>query len=105
MRKGGIFLMLSLEAFNYIKYVFIFFVFIMVVLFIMISFVKKSKLINWFTVASISFICIVVSVLNLILLGYAADELNLRVIEYTSMFIAILVLSVINLFISYRTKK
>ncbi|MFC0270490.1 hypothetical protein ACFFIX_03330 [Metabacillus herbersteinensis] len=97
--------MLSYEAFNYITYVFNFFTIILVTLFIVIVFLKKYvKLITWFTVVSISFICIVVSALNLIFLGYAADEMNLQSTECFYMFIAIIGLSAINSIISYRNR-
>ncbi|ALC83147.1 MULTISPECIES: hypothetical protein [Bacillus] len=95
--------MLSHEAFNYVRYEFVFFIIILIALFINIVFLKKKlDLINWFTVISISFICIVVSVLNLIMLGYASDELNLRMAECTYMFIAVVILAVINSAISYK---
>lgn len=97
--------MLSHEAFNYISYVFIFFIIILVALFITVTFLKKNlKLINWFTVVSISLISIVVSTLNLVMLGYAADEINLQVINYSYMFIAIIILSALSSIIAYRNK-
>lgn len=97
--------MLSLEAFNYIRDVFIFFIIILAILFIAVTFFKKRLLfINSFTVISISLICIVVSILNLIMLGYAADELNLSFRKYSTMFIVIVILSVLNSIIIFKNK-
>ena len=59
---------------------------------------------NWVTVVIISFICVVVSMLDLIVLGYAADEINLVMSENSYMFIAIVLLSVVNIVISYRKR-
>lgn len=96
--------LLSNESFSYINYIFIFFIIIQVGLLFSITLIKrKETLINWFTVISASFISIVVSGLLLIFLGYAADEINLDVNNYTYMTIAIIVLSVINSLNSYKS--
>ncbi|MED3927975.1 hypothetical protein ABEU98_30660 [Priestia megaterium] len=97
--------MLSFEAFNYIKYVFIFFIIILVGLFFIINFSKYNSLTNLFSVCFISMICIVVSIFNMIFLGYAADELNYTRSYPSDMFIIIVILSIINFIFSYRKKQ
>ena len=92
--------MLSIEAFEHLKDIYIFFVFILAALFIMIVFLRKYiKLINWVTVVSISIICSVVSSLILMFMGYVADEMNYQVTGFTSLYIVIIGLSVVNSFI------
>lgn len=96
---------MSHEAFNYLGYVFIFFIIILAGLFIAVTFLKKnSKYINWFSVVSISLICIVVSALNMVLLGYAADEINLQAVNYSYMFIAIIILAALDSIIAFKNK-
>ena len=99
--------MLSLEAFVYLENVFTFFAVILLGLFIMLVFLKKyAKLINWFTVISISIISIAVSSSILIFLGYAADEVNYQSSGFGSvyMYIVIIVLPVINSYIAFENK-
>ncbi|MEW9500930.1 hypothetical protein [Jeotgalibacillus marinus] len=96
---------MSHEAFDFINYTFIFFLVISIVLFLIVTFFSKHfKLINWVTVVVISFIFVVVSMLDLIVLGYAADEINLEMYENSYLFIAIVLLSVVNIVISYRKR-
>ena len=95
--------MLSYEAFNFIKYIYIFFIIILVAMFILTSTLRKyAKFINWFTVVSISVICLVVSVLLLIFIGFAADEMNFHDVQLNNIFIAIIIFSIMNLIISYK---
>lgn len=97
---------MSFEAFDYIKYTYIFFIIILLALFIKTIFIKNFfNYINAFSVVSVSIICLIVSSFNLIFLGYASDELNFNIIQYTYMFIMIAVLSVINSILSYRNNK
>ena len=97
--------MMSHEAFDFINYTFIFFLVISIVLLLIVTFFSKHfKLINWVTVVIISLIFVVVSMLDLIVLGYAADEINLVMSENSYMFIAIVLLSVVNIVISYRKR-
>lgn len=97
--------MISLEAFDYIKYVFVFCILALALLFIVVTFFKKQFiLVNWFTILSISLICIVVTLLNLIMVGYAADEINLDGTPFTIMFLIIVILSILNFIISYKNR-
>lgn len=97
--------MIFYEAFDYVKYEFFFLLIVSLGLFINVTFIKKSVLNNWVAVISISFICVVISALNLYMLGVSADELNIGV-EYINsiMFITILFLAIINSIISYFSK-
>lgn len=94
--------MLSEEALNYIHYVFWFLVFISVLLFIMLVFVKNSiAAINLFTVASIAFISIVVASLNLIFMGYVADELNYNIGYSVPLYIVLVLFLALDFVIAY----
>ncbi|MDR7240168.1 hypothetical protein [Neobacillus drentensis] len=66
---------------------------------------KRSNIVNGFTVSIISIISIIVSGINLIIMGYIADELNLAGDAISSyMFLVILGLSIFNLFIYFKSK-
>lgn len=96
-------MMLSQEALQYINYVFIFLIFVAIILFIMLAFFKNSsKAINLFTVAGISFVSIVVASLNLIFMGYVADELNYSGGYSVPLFGVLVIFSMINFFIAYK---
>ncbi|PAD70375.1 hypothetical protein CHH83_03370 [Bacillus sp. 7586-K] len=95
---------MSIEAFEYIKYIFIFLIIVLVAIVILTVILKKKSknFINWFTLASIPVISIIVSALLLIFVGYAADEINFEASPFVIMFIIILLISVINFFLAYR---
>ncbi len=96
-------MMLSIEALQYINYVFIFLVIVSVILLITLVFSKNSiKAINLFTVTMIGFISITVAALNLIFMGYAADELNYSTGHSVPLFGVLVVFSTINFFIVYN---
>ncbi|MBW8349397.1 hypothetical protein K0H71_08070 [Bacillus sp. IITD106] len=92
-----------IEAFNFVKYEFVFLTVISIGIFICVIFFKKFF--NTFSVYVISFICTIISMLNLILLGYAADELNTVDITNTYLFIAVIVFSIINSIFAYRNRQ
>lgn len=96
---------MSIEAFDYIKYIYIFFIIILFVLFVRTIFIKKQfNYINRFSIVSISIICTVVAFFSLILIGYASDEINLNAVSFTYMALIIVILAIINVIFSYRVK-
>lgn len=96
---------MSLEAFEYIKYIYNFFIVILFALFLRTIFIKnRFNYINRFSIISTSIICVVVSFFSQIFLGYAADEINLNVISYSYMVIIIVILAILNIIFSYRVK-
>ncbi|KAB2331557.1 hypothetical protein F7731_18420 [Cytobacillus depressus] len=90
---------MSLEAFEYIDFILVFFIIILSVLLIKSIFFRKHlHFVNWFSVFSISIICVIVSSVLLYFIGYAADEVpNFTGAQYyIYKYIAIVFLSVVN---------
>ena len=96
----------GLEIYDFLRLVFITFIISLIVISIILLVQKKrSNLVNGFTVSIISIISIIVSGINLIIMGYIADELNLAGDVISSyMFLIILGLSIFNLFIYLKNK-
>lgn len=93
------------EAFHFVKYEMAFLTIILIVILISIVFLKKyTKFLNRFSVMLISFICIIISSLNLIMLGYVADELNYVDTVNSYLFIAIIGFSVLNSAFAYKNQ-
>jgi|tagenome__1003787_1003787.scaffolds.fasta_scaffold20352845_1 hypothetical protein len=90
---------MSLEAFELIHLILMFLIIILVALLIKSIFLRKHLLfINWFSVLSISIICVFVSSLLLYFIGYAADEVPYFTDTeyYFYQYIAIVSLSLVN---------
>ena len=96
----------GLELYDFLRLVFITFIISLIVISIILLIQKKrSNLINGFTVSIILVISIIVSGINLIIMGYIADELNLAGDVISSyMFLIILALNLFNLFIYFKNK-
>ena len=95
----------GLEIYDFLRLVFsVFIISLMVISIILLVQRKENTIVNGFTVISTSIISIIVSGMNLIIMGYMADELNLAGDVISSyMFFIIIGLSILNLFI--YTKK
>ncbi|WHY95600.1 hypothetical protein [Peribacillus simplex] len=93
----------GLEIYDFLRLVFITFIISLIVITIILLVQKKrSNLVNGFTVSITS---IIVSGINLIIMGYIADELNLGGDVISSyLFLIILGLSIFNLFIYFKNK-
>ena len=96
----------GLEIYDFLRLVFITFIISLIVITIILLVQKKrSNLVNGFTVSITSIISIIVSGINLIIIGYIADELNLGGDVISSyLFLIILGLSIFNLFIYFKNK-
>lgn len=97
----------GLEIYDFLRLVFITFIISSIVISI-ILFVqrKRSTIVNGFTVSITSIVSIIVSGINLIIMGYIADELNLAGDVISSyMFLIIIGLSILNWFIYSKNKK
>lgn len=97
----------GLEIYDFLRLVFITFIISLIVITIILLVQKKrSNLVNGFTVSiTTSIISIIVSGINLIIIGYIADELNLGGDVISSyLFLIILGLSIFNLFIYFKNK-
>ncbi|MFE4131843.1 hypothetical protein [Peribacillus sp. YIM B13482] len=93
----------GLEIYDFLRLVFITLIISLFIISIILLAKKRSNLVNGFTVSIISIMSIIVSSINLIIMGYIADELNLEgdVISFY-MFLIILGLSIFNLFIYFK---
>ncbi|MFE3973394.1 MULTISPECIES: hypothetical protein [unclassified Peribacillus] len=93
----------GLEIYDFLRLVFITLIISLFIISIILLAKKRSNLVNGFTVSIISIMSIIVSSINLIIMGYIADELNLEgdVISLY-MFLIILGLSIFNLFIYFK---
>lgn len=96
----------GLEIYDFLRLVFITFIISLIVIsIILLAQKKRSNLVNGFTVSITSIISIIVSGINLIIIGYIADELNLAGDAISSyMFLIILGLSIFNLFMYFKNK-
>ncbi|MDM5304302.1 hypothetical protein [Peribacillus frigoritolerans] len=93
----------GLEIYDFLRLVFITFIISLIVILLVQK--KRSNLVNGFTVSITSIISIIVSGINLIIMGYIADELNLGGDVISSyLFLIILGLSIFNLFIYFKYK-
>ncbi|MFJ7932097.1 hypothetical protein [Peribacillus sp. NPDC096448] len=93
----------GLEIYDFLRLVFIIFIISLIVILLIQK--KRSNLVNGFTVSITSIISIIVSGINLIIIGYIADELNLGGDVISSyLFLIILGLSIFNLFIYFKNK-
>ena len=93
----------GLEIYDFLRLVFITFIISLIVILLIQK--KRSNLVNGFTVSITSIISIIVSGINLIIMGYIADELNLAGDAISSyMFLIILGLSIFNLFMYFKNK-
>ncbi|MFJ7941650.1 hypothetical protein ACIQYG_24705 [Peribacillus sp. NPDC096622] len=93
----------GLEIYDFLRLVFITFIISLIVILLIQK--KRSNLVNGFTVSITSIISIIVSGINLIIIGYIADELNLGGDVISSyLFLIILGLSIFNLFIYFKNK-
>ena len=93
----------GLEIYDFLRLVFITFIISLIVILLVQK--KRSNLVNGFTVSITSIISIIVSGINLIIMGYIADELNLGGDVISSyLFLIILGLSLFNLFIYFKNK-
>jgi Mg/Co/Ni transporter MgtE len=93
----------GLEIYDFLRLVFITFIISLIVILLIQK--KRSNLVNGFTVSITSITSIIVSGINLIIMGYIADELNLGGDVISSyLFLIILGLSIFNLFIYFKNK-
>lgn len=90
-----------MHDFYYFRSVYYFLLVVLFVSLIIVTFQKRrTKLINRFSLFSILFVCMGVSVISSYMIGYGADDLNLGGDEKSfDLFIATVVLSIINLLI------
>ncbi|WP_374055755.1 hypothetical protein [Rossellomorea sp. FM04394] len=67
---------------------------------------NRKSMVNGFTITLVSFISIIVSGINFIIIGYIADELNMAgdIVSF-NMFLVVLGLSILNLLIYFKKKK
>ncbi|MGM0751842.1 MAG: hypothetical protein ACQET6_07890 [Bacillota bacterium] len=67
---------------------------------------NRNSMVNGFTITLVSFISIIVSGINFIIIGYIADELNMAgdIVSF-NMFLVVLGLSILNLLIYFKKKK
>jgi hypothetical protein len=97
----------GLEIYDFLRLVFITFIISLIVISIILLVQRKrSTIVNGFTVSITSIISIIVSGINLIIMGYIADELSLVGDVISSyMFLIIIGLSILNWFIYSKNKK
>jgi hypothetical protein len=96
----------GMEIYDFLRLVFITFIISLIVISaILLVQRKQSNLVNGFTISIISTISIIISGINLIIMGYIADELNLGGDVISSyLFLVILGLSIFNLFLYLKNK-
>ena len=95
----------GLEIYDFLRLVFITFIISLIVITILLVQKKRSNFVNGFTVSITSIISIIVSGINLIIIGYIADELNLGGDVISSyLFLIILGLSIFNFFLYFKNK-
>lgn len=95
-----------MEIYNFLRLVFITFIISLTVISVILLVQRnRSNLVNGSTLSIVSTISIIVSGINLIIMGYIADELNLGGDAISSyMFLVILGLSIFNLFLYFKNK-
>lgn len=92
-----------MEIYDFIRVVFI--TFIIAIFIVLFAQRKRPNIVNGFVVSIIAIISIIVSGINLIIMGYIADELGLGGDVVSSyMFLIILGLNLINLLIYFKNK-
>lgn len=96
----------GIDIYAWSRLVFITLMISLIVIFIILLIQRKrNNIVNGFTVSIISIISIIVSGINLIIMGYIADELNLAGDAISSyMFLVIFGLSIFNLLIYFKSK-
>jgi len=96
----------GMEIYYFIRLVFIIFIISLIVISIVLFVQRKpTNTVNGFTVSIISIISIIVSGINLTIMGYIADELGLGGDVISSyMFLIILGLNVLNSFVYFKRK-
>ena len=96
----------GLDIYDWSRLVFITFIIILIVISIILLVQRKrNNIVNGFTITIISITSIIVSGINLIIIGYIADELNLAGdIISSNLFLVILGLSILNSFIYFKKK-
>ncbi|MCJ8008042.1 hypothetical protein ACFFF5_18190 [Lederbergia wuyishanensis] len=95
----------SYEDFHFVKYEMTFLTIILIGVFISIVFLKKYlKFLNRFSVMLISFICIIISAFNLVMLGYVADEFNFVDTVNSYLFLAIIGFGILNSALAYKNQ-
>ncbi|MFJ7976640.1 hypothetical protein ACIQZI_13195 [Peribacillus sp. NPDC096379] len=93
-----------MEIYDFIRLVFI--TFIIAISIVLFAQRKRTNIVNGFVVSIIAIISIIVTGINLIIMGYIADELGLGGDVVSSyMFLIILGLNALNSFIYFKNKK
>jgi hypothetical protein len=93
-------------TFDYLRPIFITFIILLILLFIAILQNNKQKLVNTFSVFSISVISVLISGITLFIEGSIVDNLNLSGDSVsTYLFFIIVILCVVNLFLYFRKNK
>lgn len=93
-----------MEIYDFIRLVFI--TFIIVLFIVLFAQIKRTNTVNGFVVSIIAIISIIVSGINLIIIGYIADELGIGGdIVSLNMFLIILGLNTLNSFIYFKNKR
>ncbi len=90
---------MSLEAFNLIKFCFVFFLIVAIAFLIINIFNKRKFSLSKSTTIVSLLICLIVSGFLLVFVGYAADELRINSEFYTSSTIFLVLLSLSNFII------
>ncbi|WP_282023118.1 hypothetical protein [Priestia flexa] len=93
-------------TFDYLRPIFITFIVLLTLLFIAILQSNKQKLVNAFSVFSISLISVIISGITLFIEGSIVDDLNLSGDSVsTYLFFVIVILCIVNLFLYSRKSK
>ncbi|KZB89749.1 hypothetical protein A2U94_19970 [Bacillus sp. VT 712] len=93
-------------TFDYLRPIFITFIVLLILLFIAILQNNKRKLVNTFSVFSISVISVLISGITLFVEGSIVDDLNLSGDSVsTYLFFIIVILCIVNLFFYFRKSK
>jgi hypothetical protein len=93
-------------TFDYLRPIFITFIVLLILLFIAILQSNKQKLVNAFSVFSISLISVIISGITLFIEGSIVDDLNLSGDSVsTYLFFVIVILCIVNLFLYFRKSK
>lgn len=93
-------------TFDYLRPIFITFIVLLILLFIAILQSNKQKLVNAFSVFSISLISVIISGITLFIEGSIVDDLNLSGDSVsTYLFFVIVILCIVNLFLYSRKSK
>lgn len=96
-----------MELFDWSRLVFFTFIISLLVISVILLVQRnRNSIVNGFTITIVSFTSIIVSGINLIIIGYIADELNLAGdIASFNMFLVVLGLSILNLFLYFKKKR